>query len=504
MKRLFVVLLAVVALATPLIGKAGSTDALRAVYQTRPDLQAIFDASDWTVRDSKEAEHPDLTDLEDWAEQWGHQEYPLLLADYAPTTAVSIGQSALANVYAVRPDLQKIFRPDSWEIRTEQKARYPFTDLEDWAEQYGYLEYPKRLADYAPALELDDYRRTLAAIYWTRSDLQAIFRPDSWELWDTAKATHGDLADLEGWAEQWGYREYPGLLSTVAPSGALNIADSPSDPLRVDLNGADQTGPTLRAGATFPFSDVTTEALLVVDTASGDILLARNSKMIWPVASITKLMTAMVVLDRQVPLSKVMTLTQEDSVGGAMLRVDRGHRLTVEQLFYATLVASANDAAHCLARSTGLSLNQFIQAMNDKARAIGLNSTNFADPTGLETDNVSNARDTAKLLSYALDNYYLIRKTTSTAEYELVTLDGGRRDLTNTNELLTEEGNGLYVLGGKTGYLNESRWNLAVKAMDWRGKPLIAVGFGGDSRYRLATDMEKALDWSWSHYDWPN
>ena len=105
---------------------------------------------------------------------------------------------------------------------------------------------------------------------------------------------------------------------------------------------------------------------------------------------------------------------------------------------YATLVASANDAAHALSRTTGLSKEQFVAKMNEKAKEIGMENTNFIDPTGIEVDNNSTAQDIVKMLDYALDNYYMIRKLTTTSEKRISTMAGEIKRLENTNKLLID------------------------------------------------------------------
>ncbi|MBN1584868.1 D-alanyl-D-alanine carboxypeptidase [Candidatus Uhrbacteria bacterium] len=438
----------------PFLSQAAPTEELRDVYHERPDLQAVFRDTDWRIRDTQTAKH-DLTDLEDWAKKWGYGEYPERLRDYSPGSEYLACREVLKNIYNQRTDLQKIFDPSTWNIRPAADT-HQLTDLEDWARKWGYGEYPSDLYFYSP----DDI---------AEKDVPAPSDTD-----ETADRT--------------------------APETTAGKID-PLSPL--DLPGANGRGPTMKAGASFPFSLVTADSLLVADAASGEVLLSKNSLAQWPIASITKLMTAMVVLDSGIPLNRVMTLETQDEVGGARLRMDVGSRLTVQNLLYATLIGSANNTAHALARSTGLSIPEFVAEMNRKAEEIGLTETAFADPTGLELDNVSNAREVAVMLAYAMDNYHEIRRAASTSKQTVMSMDGEIRELEHTNKLLTDPNNGLYVLGGKTGYLIESQWNLALKVRDHRKRPVIAVIFGSDAQNWVFSETERAVTWVWDNYVWP-
>jgi D-alanyl-D-alanine endopeptidase (penicillin-binding protein 7) len=212
-------------------------------------------------------------------------------------------------------------------------------------------------------------------------------------------------------------------------------------------------------------------------------------------------MTALVVVDRKVPMSRGMAISQADEVGGARLRVAVGTRLSVSDLFYAMLVGSANNAANALARSTNLDIDSFVDEMNERAREMGLKGTKFADASGIDVRNVSTPEDVAALAVEAFD-VYAIKKATTTSKYRLVAARKAHT-FSNTNDLLTDPDNGLFVLGGKTGYLPEAGWNLAVKMMDSRHKAVIVVIMGSASKNDSFKDAEKAARWVWDNYRWP-
>jgi D-alanyl-D-alanine endopeptidase (penicillin-binding protein 7) len=335
-------------------------------------------------------------------------------------------------------------------------------------------------------------RDPLYDIYMARSDLRKSFRPDDWTAVPGATAARG-IVDLEDWARKYGHREYPDLLWKYAPVSASAAVVAPA---------ANQPIPRLKRGSYFNFKALSARSVLVVDAPTGDILLARNSLAKWPIASITKLVTAMVALDSGMDATAPLALTEEDEVGGARLRLESGTRITTGDAFNAMLVGSANNAAQALARSTGLSPKEFVAAMNRKAESLGLAKTRFADPTGLDVGNVSTAREVAALARAAFDGYFDIRKAASTASYDIQLSDDQFHSIKNTNRLLTDEGNGLVVLAGKTGYLNESGWNLVVKVQDRRGRPVVAVLFGGKSANSLFLEAARAVNWVWDNYEW--
>lgn len=334
-------------------------------------------------------------------------------------------------------------------------------------------------------------KANLADVYAARADLRAVFTEDGMAVPSMRAA---GLVSLEAWAQKYGYKEHPTLLSWYAPPPPAR-----AKPPALSVRTASRV-PVLAAGATFDFTKITAEAVLVIDDATREVLLARNSRKPHPMASLTKLMTAMVALDHRVPMGRTASIIDADEVGGARLRVENGTPLTVRQIFDATLVGSANNAANALARSTKLSREDFIAQMNARAEEIGLGSTKFVDPTGIEVGNVSTAEDVAAL---ALEAFAMpdVRRATTTAQVEIVAAKTTHK-FKNTNELLTDDRNGLYVLGGKTGYLIESKWNLAVKMRDARMKPVLVVVLGSADKARSFKDAEIAAKWVWNNYRW--
>ena len=338
-------------------------------------------------------------------------------------------------------------------------------------------------------------KERLRAVFVARQDLQQAFRAD----WTAvpSKRTVG-LDTLEDWARAYGYREYPAELAWFAAIVPAKVTSS-APPRALALRAAAFT-PVMRPGTSFNFGSVTATSVLVIDDATRDVLLSRNARVPHPLASITKLMTALVTLDHKVPMSRQASILEKDEVGGARLRVETGSTLTIREIVDAMLIGSANNAANALARSTRIAREEFIEEMNARAKELGLAATTFVDPSGIEVGNMSTAEDIAAL-GFEAFAAYDIRRATTTSTVTVVASNKAHK-LTNTNELLNDVGNGLYVLGGKTGYLDESKWNFVVKVRDSRNKPVLVVILGADTKARSFRDAEVAAKWVWDNYRW--
>ena len=165
---------------------------------------------------------------------------------------------------------------------------------------------------------------------------------------------------------------------------------------------------------------------LVQDAASGETLIAKNSGVVLPIASITKLMTAIVILDAKLDLEQRVAISSEDAdaLKGTRSRLRPGTVLTRDDLLLLALMSSENRAASALARTFPGGTGPFVAAMNAKAQALGMNDTQFVDPTGLSSANVSSAQDLARLVA-AAHEFALIRQY-STRERATVQRSAGR------------------------------------------------------------------------------
>ena len=239
--------------------------------------------------------------------------------------------------------------------------------------------------------------------------------------------------------------------------------------------------------------DVESGAALVVD-AEGQVIYSKNPDEVLPIASITKLMTALVVMDSRLALDEEITITADDKdyLRNTHSRLQVGSRLTRRELLHIALMSSENRAAAALGRTHPAGKAAFVQLMNAKARVLGMRSTHFADSTGLDGDNVSTARDLVKLVQ-AASTHPLIREFTTTAESEVE--PGTRRTpmlYRNSNRLV--RGGQWDIQLSKTGYLNEAGRCLVMQA-EVAGKPLVFVFLSGPGRLTPMGDANRIRVW---------
>jgi D-alanyl-D-alanine carboxypeptidase (penicillin-binding protein 5/6) len=228
---------------------------------------------------------------------------------------------------------------------------------------------------------------------------------------------------------------------------------------------------------------INAQAYIVVNPQTGQVLMDKNSNTPWVPASLTKLVTALVVLDTKPKLAKIVTMTDQDQVvgwcksGGACIKSVPGVKFTVDGLFHAALIPSANNAASALARSTGLSTAEFVNRMNKKVTSLGATQTHFNEPTGMDPSNTITAADYVHVVQAAFTNSYL-RTVAGMSTYSLKSTNNSKYNQTikNTDKLLTD--GDVQVLGAKTGYLDESLYNFATLLKYQGGKEMVVVVLG--------------------------
>jgi len=234
---------------------------------------------------------------------------------------------------------------------------------------------------------------------------------------------------------------------------------------------------------------------LILNQETGEVLYAKNTDVATPIASVTKLMTAMVMLDAHPQMDEQLTVTDTDvdflKGSGSRLRV--GTTLTRGELLQLALMASENRAAAVLARTAfPEGLGTFVAAMNRKAAELGMTHSHFADGTGLNSENISTAEDIARMVKAAYQ-YPEIRRITTTASYE-VPVYGLRRpvEFHNTNVLVR---NSTWEIGlSKTGYINESGRCLVMQAKIG-AQPLIIVLLDSWGKYSRIGDANRIMKW---------
>ena len=241
-----------------------------------------------------------------------------------------------------------------------------------------------------------------------------------------------------------------------------------------------------------PLPDLRASTALVMESDSGRVLFAKNVNSVLPIASITKLMTALVVLDANLDLHEVVEVMEEDQsrLKFSRSRLPIGTMLTRTDLLRLALIASDNRAAAALARTYPGGTANAVEAMNAKARLLGLEHTRFEEPTGLSSHNVSSAGDLAKLVAAARGNA-LIREFSTTPEFELHTSHGPVA-FRNTNSLLRREVWDIEL--SKTGFITEAGRCL-VLSVRLAARPLTIVLLDAAGRYTHLADAQRIREW---------
>ena len=234
------------------------------------------------------------------------------------------------------------------------------------------------------------------------------------------------------------------------------------------------------------------QAVLVIDRDTNAVLVGKNDAAVLPIASLTKLMTGLVIADANLPMDEVLTITDDDvdRIKGSGSRLAIGTRLTRSEALHLALMASENRAAHALGRTYPGGVGAFVAAMNRKAAEIGMTQTRFVEPTGLSPDNRSSPRDLARLVAAAAERP-LLRELSTAPSYELAS---GRRVVhyRNSNKLVRESS--WDILLQKTGYIREAGRCVAMQVR-LAGRNLIMVLMDAADSSARWTDAERLLHW---------
>jgi D-alanyl-D-alanine endopeptidase (penicillin-binding protein 7) len=263
---------------------------------------------------------------------------------------------------------------------------------------------------------------------------------------------------------------------------------APAVVLSLFLLGSAVAAPTRSGPAKRP--DVRSSSALVIDAADSSVVFAQRENVAVPVASITKLMTALVVLDGRQPLDELVTITREDAQRAGRSRLGTGTRLTRGELLHLALMSSENRAAHALGRSYPGGLDAFQRAMNAKAASLKMSSSHFVEPTGLSSRNVASARDLAKLVKAAAANPIIRRY--STDQHHTVKAGRYALEYRNTNLLVARPDWEIAVQ--KTGYTLAAGQCLVMNAVI-EGRSVIIVLLNSFGKYTRVADARRIRKW---------
>jgi D-alanyl-D-alanine endopeptidase (penicillin-binding protein 7) len=231
---------------------------------------------------------------------------------------------------------------------------------------------------------------------------------------------------------------------------------------------------------------------LIMDQDTNEVVFAKNSDAVLPIASLTKLMTAMVMVEAKLPMDETLVVTSDDvdTEKNSSSRLSVGATLTRGELLHLALMSSENRAAHALGRTYPGGLNAFVAAMNNKARTLGMADTHYVDPTGLNSQNQSSAKDLASLVKAAYQQP-LIRELSTSHEYA-VRVGSRQLQFRNTNSLVR---NPAWDIGlQKTGYIVEAGRCLVMQAR-MAGRKFIMVFLDSTGKYSRQADAERVRRW---------
>lgn len=233
---------------------------------------------------------------------------------------------------------------------------------------------------------------------------------------------------------------------------------------------------------------------MVVDQRTGRTLFGKNTDVRMPIASITKLMTAMVVLDAQLPLDEKIAIgyADTDSLKGTNSRISVGTTMVRQLALQLALMSSENRAAAALGRAYPGGTPAFVAAMNRKAASLGMTRTRFVDSTGLNSDNISTAQDLIKMVNAAYA-YPLIRETSTTDFYDVARRNGSNRlQFKNTNLLVRDKS---WEIGlSKTGFINEAGHCLVMQA-NIANQPMVIVLLDSWGKLSRIGDAQRIKKW---------
>jgi D-alanyl-D-alanine endopeptidase (penicillin-binding protein 7) len=244
--------------------------------------------------------------------------------------------------------------------------------------------------------------------------------------------------------------------------------------------------------ATSDLLDLKSSVAYVIDQDTNEVLISKNDHAVLPIASITKLMTGLIISEAKLPMDESITITQDDvdTEKGSSSRLRVGATLTRSELLHLALMASENRAAHALGRTYPGGMSTFVSLMNSKATQLGMRDTRYVEPTGLSSQNQSSAKDLATLVGSAYHDSTVRQLSTSPSH----SVEVGNRTLQyNTTNRLVKNPN--WDIGlQKTGYISEAGQCLVMQAKV-SGRKLIMVFLDSAGKLSRIADAERVRKW---------
>lgn len=364
--------------------------------------------------------------------------------------------------------------PQKSERKTTQKAGGKTTQKAERKQRQQVAKKPVR----AGQKELKATKRSESKVAKAgksrRTDAKASSRVAKARKGDARVASRAQPNKSKGAVRAVAQKRHAGAMHTVA------------------MKPSASTGERLGLRASEDPLELNSSVALVVDQQTNEVLFSKNDSAVLPIASLTKLMTGLVITDENVPLDELVTITADDvdTLKGSRSRLAVGSTLSRRELMHLALMSSENRAAHALGRTFPGGMGQFVRLMNAKARELGMRDTRYVEPTGLSSLNQSSARDLATLVSVASQRPLLRSLSTSPSHQ----LDLGYRTLEfrNSNRLIQ---NPEWDIGlQKTGYISEAGRCLVMQARV-AGRQLIMVFLDATGKLGRAQDAERVRRW---------
>lgn len=299
------------------------------------------------------------------------------------------------------------------------------------------------------------------------------------------------------------------LLGALAVLGMSTPADAQialrgSFPVAGDRVVAIRQQPPQKARKDSIGMKTSAQTAFVADVASGKVLYAKDPHRVMPIASLTKLVTAMTFLDTNPDLSRTVTVTEEDQDHESRQIFSNGEVFTLEDVLKSMLVGSVNASANIIARVTG-GTEHFIEDMNAKAKdGLRLKSPVFVDPSGLDSKNQANAADVGAILSEAL-SYEKIREFSKLSEVDIRSSSTQKEyRIKSTNLLLSSYLNSkpYGIIAAKTGSLPAAGFNMAQVTKNEEGHQIVAVELGSADTFSRFQDIKTLTTWAFDTYKW--
>ncbi len=299
-----------------------------------------------------------------------------------------------------------------------------------------------------------------------------------------------------------------GPLKTKFLSAKIALGEKEEDLARLELPALPNKLPTNENKPSSPQKltlagfELPAQSGAVIDERSGRAIFEKDADRRMPIASITKLMTALVFLEHNPGWDATYKIRPEDKREGGRIYLFPGDTVRVRDLFHSSLVASDNIATLALAESTGMTEAQFVEKMNEKSKAMGLVNTSFKDPIGLNDDNVSTAKEIAIFAGQALSDPD-ISGATLMKKYGFQTLEGRKKTVYSTDDLLDIfPQNGVMILGGKTGYTDPAGYCFVGKFIDHSGHAIISVVLKSSTYKSRFEETHGLVNWIFNNFQW--